>query len=98
MTSTLRLPCLLAVLLLSIATPLTADDAKPQRPRQKPGEVNAPPDLSQRWTDALKLGDPAPEFTLPLLTAPTPNAKRDPKDPPPTISLADLRSRNKPII
>jgi hypothetical protein len=52
----LAVPC---VLLSLAALPL---------PAQKPGEVNTPADRSQRWTDQLKVGEPAPDFTLPLLT------------------------------
>ena len=52
----------------------TAND--PQKPQQdrldakkrqavRPGEVNTPPAKGERHADQLKVGDPAPDFTLP---------------------------------
>ena len=32
----------------------------------KPGEIITAPDLSERWRDQLRIGEAAPEFTLPL--------------------------------
>src|SRR5262249_43575905 len=42
--------------------------AVPSRLRGPSGEVNAPPARGERPTDKLKVGDPAPDFTLPDLT------------------------------
>ena len=39
-------------------------DAK-KRPAVRPGEVNTPPAKGERHADQLKVGDPAPDFTLP---------------------------------
>jgi len=65
----------------------------------KPGEVITRPDLSQRWRDELKVGQIAPEFTLPLLkrgnrnpTAELPNAALDTE-----VSLKELRA-HKPVV
>ncbi len=35
--------------------------------KKKGGEVNTPPAKGERIPDRLKVGDPAPEFSLPLL-------------------------------
>ena len=32
----------------------------------RPGEVNTPPARGERVADTLRVGDPAPDFTLPL--------------------------------
>lgn len=34
---------------------------------KKPGEVNTPPARGERKNDSLRVGDPAPDFSLPRL-------------------------------
>ena len=40
--------------------------ARGVRQGAKPGEIITAPDLSERWSDQLRIGEAAPEFTLPL--------------------------------
>jgi hypothetical protein len=56
-TMTRGVPLLALVFVVSVA------------PAQKsqPGEVNTPPARGERLPDRLKVGDPAPDFTLPLV-------------------------------
>ncbi len=83
-----------------------------RRAGTNPGEVITPPDMSERWRDELQVGQPAPEFTLPLASG-TEDAKaiaqRSKRNTRPsgkatkaaasdkTISLKQLRA-NKPVV
>jgi hypothetical protein len=51
------------VLLLTGVPPLTGQEKKGVRP----GEVNTPPAKGERPSESLRVGDPAPDFTLPDL-------------------------------
>jgi hypothetical protein len=50
--------------------------------------VNTRPDLSERWSDRLQVGQMAPDFTLPVLTT---------GDDRQTVSLKKLRAK-KPVV
>jgi hypothetical protein len=117
-----RTTCLLLLLMLiSVASiaPATAQSAD-RRARQRaakfgagPGEVITPPDRSERWRDELRVGEPAPEITLPLASGAEDakamaergkrNASRKGKgsgaegDSPRTVSLKELRAK-KPVV
>lgn len=54
---TLTLTCLLGI----VATPLEAQQ------QTRPGEINTPPARGERQPDKLKVGDLAPDFTLPMV-------------------------------
>ena len=47
----------------SNAVPQANDD--PARKKIRQGEINTPPARRERYADQLKVGDPAPDFTLP---------------------------------
>jgi len=51
----------------------------------KPGEVNTPPAKGERYQDKLKVGDAAPDFTLP-----DPTGKK-------TITLSSYQGK-KPVV
>ncbi len=51
----------------------------------RPGEVNAPPARGERKPDTLRVGDPAPDFTLP-----DPTGKS-------TVTLSSFRGK-KPVV
>ena len=51
----------------------------------RPGEVNTPPARGERKPDTLRVGDPAPDFTLPDPTG---------KD---TVTLSSFRGK-KPVV
>lgn len=53
--------------------------------QNRPGEVNTPPARGERRPDALKVGDFAPDFTLPDPTGKT------------SISLSNFRGK-KPVV
>jgi iodothyronine deiodinase-like protein len=86
--------------------------ARSIRQGAKPGEIITAPDLSERWPDQLRIGDAAPDFTLPLASG-TEEAKalmqhenqntgRKSKrtktsDVQKSVSLKELRA-NKPVV
>jgi hypothetical protein len=57
---------------LVVVAPIRGQDAdratraRGVRQRAKPGEIITAPDSSERWRDQLRIGEVAPEFTLPL--------------------------------
>lgn len=63
---------LLGVLALALSMAVRAGQDTPVQkkaevrkgPQARPGEVNTPPARGERHTDRLKVGDPAPDFTL----------------------------------
>jgi AhpC/TSA family len=64
--------------LIGIVAPLAAQQTPP-------GEVNTPPARAERHPDRLKVGDPAPDFTLPLVKGKG------------AVRLSSLRDR-KPVV
>lgn len=111
---------LLPILLVSVAVIVPAWGQAPNRWARagggrlgaKPGEIITPPDRTERWSDRLRVGDAAPEFTLPLASAAgeavaiaergkraagrKKDADRAAKEQK-TVSLKDLRAQ-KPVV
>ncbi len=84
--------------LLLLATPPSV--FAQSRSSGKPGEVTTRPDFGERWPDRIAVGEAAPEFTLPLLTAAEPTAKKDKKTAKTDeakVSLKDLHGK-KPVV
>jgi protein-disulfide isomerase len=117
MRATLSLLSALVVSLVAVAPGRGQDADRATRARglrqgAKPGEIITAPDLSERWSDQLQIGEAAPEFTLPLASG-TEEAKalarRDKqstgqkskasntKDAPKIASLKALRAK-KPVV
>lgn len=86
--------------------------ARGARQGAKPGEIITAPDLSERWRDQLKVGETAPEFTLPLASgsddakliaqrgkheAVSKGNSTEAKGTQKTVSLKDLHA-NKPVV
>lgn len=78
----------ISLLSLMIQGPISAQQGG--RRSTKPGEVITRPDFGERWADQIKVGAPAPEFTLPLL-----NKDQDKKTE--TVSLKELREK-RPVV
>ena len=55
-----------AVVILLMAEPMVNGQVKETR-GGRPGEIITPPAKGERLPDQLKVGDPAPDFSLPLL-------------------------------
>lgn len=97
------------MLVLCAFSLLAIEDAAAQNKRRnrglrKPGEVITRPDRSEeRWENQLKVGQAAPEFTLPLLqqnsqrNASSGNASAPEKLVEKTVSLSDLRAK-QPVV
>jgi hypothetical protein len=93
-------------------TPDRTTRARSARQGAKPGEIITAPDLSERWPDQLRVGQAAPEFTLPIASGAADakaiaergnqgaNRRRNVtkgKETNKTVSLKDLRAR-KPVV
>src|SRR5262245_13178339 len=110
---------LLSLVLVSFAAaaPVRAQDTdratrvRVMRQGAKPGEIITAPDLSERWRDLLRVGEAAPEFTLPLASGAEEakalvrrdkqdsgrkNKARKANDALKTVSLKELRAK-KPV-
>jgi hypothetical protein len=59
--------CLLVVSGFVALDPLLAQAPKEKKKPGRPGEIITPAAKGERIKDVLKAGDPAPDFTLPLL-------------------------------
>lgn len=92
--------CLLAgVSLLSwfSASGQTPPEGRSRGGRLKPGEIVTPADRGVKWQNQLQVGEPAPPFTLPLLSIEknsSQNAKREAET---TVSLDKLRAE-RPVV
>ncbi len=63
----LRMLMTCACLVLGMTVVLAQDQAPPQKGAKgkvRPGEFNAKPAKGEKYTDTLKVGAPAPDFTL----------------------------------
>ena len=69
------------------------------RPVRKPGEVITRPDRGERWPDRIEVGQPAPEFTLPLLAKSSEGGAAGDSDgeKAETVSLKELRAE-RPVV
>ncbi|MEX0726417.1 MAG: deiodinase-like protein [Planctomycetaceae bacterium] len=95
---------LISVLGALVQIPLFAQQApgakgRGNRPGTKAGEVITAPDRSERWTNQLKIGSRAPEFTLQRLDK---SEKRNAPEKPPlktpqTVLLRELRAQ-RPVV